>query len=94
MKMSMNARLAKLVELDEDPQDPEDTKHFALRADGTIVFLDAEGWFAVVDTGPGTTPDGQQTDTLLMLEGPDGTREEAYLEPVWLAGYRECFPMI
>lgn len=67
---------------------------FALRIDRVAVCLEPERgtYFLIVAVGPGLAPDGQQADPLYRLEDPvTGEQADAHIEPLWLAGYFDCF---
>lgn len=77
----------------EEESEGQDQTSWAIRGDAKLVILDEFGWFLVVNTGPGLTPyEGRPTETLYMLEAPDGTREQAYIEPIEVAGYFDSVP--
>lgn len=59
--------------------DEGDRKNYAIRGDGAIIILDALGYFLIW-----MPPELNGT---IVLEAPDGTREDVYCEPIWLAGY-------
>ncbi len=60
---------------------PEANRDYAIRGDGAVVVLDSEGYFLI------WAPPG--LNGTIVLEAPDGTREDVYCEPIWLYGYYE-----